>query len=80
MQTCRRINVHVVNTDNVETYMNVNELHHNTYQCAQYKLKLFTKHDSRNTKVSIFLKDNYFFVFPCCSSRENLSNHVPTHY
>ena len=29
-----------------------------TNQCAQYKLKIVTKHDSRNTQVSMFLLRN----------------------
>ena len=40
--------------------------------------KLFTKHDSRNTKVSI--KKDQFFGLLCCSTRENLSNRVPISY
>ena len=75
MQTFRNINAHVVNTDiyiyiyiyiyiciyNIKVYLNVYGLHNKqTYQCEQNKLKMFTKHDSRNTKVSIFLKKNIF--------------------
>ena len=43
-----------------------------TNQCAQYKVKIVTKHDSRNTQVSIFLKKKKI-GFPCCSTREDLS-------
>ena len=42
-----------------------------THQCAQYKLKVFTKHDSRNTQVSIL--KNQLLGFPCCSTGANLS-------
>ena len=46
-----------------------------THQCAQYKVKIVTKHDSRNTQVSIFLQENLkkIFGFPWCSTREDLS-------
>ena len=37
--------------------------------------KLITKHDSSNTKVGKHLKKK--IGFPCCSTHENLSNHVP---
>ena len=43
-----------------------------TYQCAQYKLKIVTKHDSRNTVWHVCL----FLRFPCCSTRENISTCV----
>ena len=44
-------------------------------QCAQYKLKkLFTKHDSRNTQVSVFFKKiNYLASHAVVGTREDLS-------
>ena len=45
VQTCRNINVHVVNTDMIyNKQMNVYRLHKKQIcQCAQYKLKIVTK-------------------------------------
>ena len=52
--------------------MNVHGLHNKTYvpinvHCESKKKN--TKHDSRNTEVSIKM----FFFFQCCSTREDLS-------
>ena len=80
VQTCRSINVHVVNTDICwdlhECLMDC--IRKQTHQCAEYKLKLFTKHDSRNTKVSIW-KKGQFPGFLCCSIREELKT-IPLMY
>ena len=40
---------------------------------SSYKLKNFTKYYIRNTKVTIFYKENQIFGFPCFSTREELS-------
>ena len=34
-----------------------------TNQCAQYKLKLFTKHDSRNNLLCLFFNKIKFLTF-----------------
>ena len=60
------------NTPNwLETYMNVYGLHEKTdlLMCTARAKKLFTKHDSRNTQVSmVFFLRKSNFGFPCCCS------------
>ena len=69
VQTCRNIHVYVVNTASYmlgPTSLFMDCSRKQTHQCAQYKLKIVYK-----TRIL-----NNFF--PCCSTRENLSIHVPT--
>ena len=48
-----------------------------TYQCAQYRLKIVYKTWQQKHSDKVFKKENQFFVvFPCSSTCENLSNHV----
>ena len=47
--------------------------------CTVQARNCFIKHDSRNTKVRVFQKENKNFLgfHVVASTRENLSNHVP---
>ena len=66
VQTCRKINVHVVNTDiYVEIYMNVHQA--KVISALQHKSKYKLKFNS-----NIFEK-NRIFRFPRCSTREDLT-------
>ena len=47
-----------------------------TIQCAQVKLKIIV-YKTRQQKYSGKHLKNKNFRFPCCSNRENLSNHLP---
>ena len=81
VQTCRSINVHEVNTDSCMLRPNsmfMDCRRKQTHQCALYKVKIIyyqtrqQKHSGKN-----FLKKINLFWFPWCSTRENLSIHVP---
>ena len=77
MQTCRSINVHVVNTDNNmlrPTWMFMDSMRKQTHQCAQYKLKIVYKTWQQKHSVKLFFyKKIKILGFPWCSTRENLS-------
>ena len=75
VQTCGNLNVHVVNT-----YVCADLLECLWLPINVVDQKLFTKYDSRNTKVvskHFFFKWKSIFWFPWYSTHENISNHVP---
>ena len=79
VQTCRNINVHVVNTwytcwNKLECIMDCMRKQ-DLSMCTKYKLK--NSYENMTFRISLwwaFLKkDNQFFGFPWCSTREDLS-------
>ena len=65
VQTCGSINVHVVNTVISEDLLQCLWIAEESrlFNVHSIREKWFTKQDSRNTKVSIFLR-KYFFLVP----------------